>query len=97
MKSVEQALKVAGDCALARAAREIMVVGGAAVYAALLPKAARVYLSRVHAVPEGDAGFPELDLGLWREISSEYHPRGEKDEFDYTISVFERAGTNDAA
>lgn len=97
VESAQQALKVARDCALARAAREIMVVGGAAVYAALLPKAARIYFTRVHAKPEGDVGFPELDPGIWREISTQHHPREEKDEFDYTISVFERAGTVDAA
>jgi dihydrofolate reductase len=97
VESVEQALKVASDCAMARAAKEMMVVGGAEVYAALLPKAERIYFTRVHAKPEGDVRFPELDLGVWREVSSEHHPRGEKDEFDYTISVFERAGTDSAA
>jgi dihydrofolate reductase len=97
VESVEQALKVAGDCAMARAAREVMVIGGAAVYAALLPRAERIYFTRVHAKPEGDVAFPELDPELWGQVSSEHHPRGEKDEFDYTISVFERAGTDHAA
>jgi len=93
VESVEQALKVAGDCAMARAAKEIMVIGGAAVYAALLPRAARVYLTRVHAKPEGDLSFPELDPAKWYEVSSERRGAGARDEFDYTISVFERAGT----
>ena len=97
VESVEQALKVAGDCALARAAKEIMVIGGAAIYAALLPRAERIYFTRVHARPDGDVGFPELAPEIWREVSSERRPRGEKDEFDYTISVFERAGTDSAA
>ena len=97
VESVEQALKVAGDCAMARAAKEIMVIGGAAIYAALLPRAARIYFTRVHATPDGDVSFPELDPGVWREVSSKHHQRGEKDEFDYTISVFERAGTDSAA
>ena len=97
VESVEQALKVAGDCAMARAAKEIMVIGGAAIYAALLPRAARIYFTRVHASPDGDVSFPELDPGLWSEVSSEHHPSRENDEFDYTISVFERAGTDRAA
>ena len=97
VESVEQALKVAADCAMARAAKEIMVIGGAAIYAALLPRAARIYFTRVHASPDGDVRFPELRPDLWREVSSEHHPSGENDEFDYTISVFERAGTDSAA
>ena len=91
VESVAQALKVASDCAMARAAKEVMVIGGSAVYAAMLPRAARIYFTRVHAKPDGDVSFPEIDAALWREVSSEHHPRGEKDEFDYTISVFERA------
>lgn len=91
VESVEQALKVASDCAMARAAKEIMVIGGAAVYAALLPRAARVYLTRVHATPAGDLSFPDLDPAKWREVSKEHHAAGARDEFDYTISVFERA------
>jgi len=97
VESVEQALKVAGDCAMARAAREIMVIGGAAIYAALLPRAGRIYFTRVHAKPDGDVSLPELDREIWREVSSEHHARGEKDEFDYTISIFARAGTDSAA
>ncbi len=97
VESVEQALKVAGDCAMARAAKEIMVIGGAAIYAALLPRAGRIYFTRVHAKPDGDVSLPELDREIWREVSSEHHARGEKDEFDYTISIFARAGTDSAA
>jgi dihydrofolate reductase len=97
VESIEQALKVAGDCAMARAAKEIMVIGGAAVYAALLPRASRVYLTRVHAEPDGDLSFPDLDPAKWREVSSEHQAAGARDEFDYTISVFERAGTAKSA
>lgn len=97
VESIEQALKVAGDCALARAAKEMMVIGGADVYAALLPHAARIYFTRVHAKPDGDVRFPSLDPAIWREASSQHYPRGESDEFAYTISVFERIGTAGAA
>lgn len=97
VESVEQALKVAGGCAFARAAKEVMVIGGAEIYAALLPQAKRIYLTRIHAEPNGDVSFPAIDQAIWRKVSSEHHPRGEKDEFDYTISVFERDGTDRAA
>jgi dihydrofolate reductase len=93
VESIEQALKVAGDCAMARAAKEIMVIGGAAVYAALLPRASRVYLTRVHAEPAGDLSFPDLEPAKWRQVSSARQAAGARDEFAYTISVFERAGT----
>jgi dihydrofolate reductase len=92
VESVEQALKVAQDCAEARSAHEIMVIGGAAIYKEMLPQAGRLYLTRVHAEPEGDVHVPEIDLGEWTETSRSYHPREEGDEHDYTIFVYERAG-----
>jgi dihydrofolate reductase len=39
---------------------EVMVIGGSQIYALALPKADRIYLTRVHQEPEGDAFFPEF-------------------------------------
>jgi dihydrofolate reductase len=91
VESVEQALKVAGDCAIARGVPEIMVIGGAEIYASMLPHASRLYLTRVHAEPEGDVRFPELDLSAWRPVENTYHPRSDSDEHDYTVIVYERS------
>jgi hypothetical protein len=46
---------------------ELMVIGGAQIYAAALPRAQRLYLTRVHARPEGDAFLPAIDWSEWRE------------------------------
>ena len=48
---------------------ELMVVGGAELYALALPIASRLYLTEVHLQPEGDAWFPAFDRTLWREVS----------------------------
>ena len=40
-----------------RGGDEIMVIGGAGVFDAALPVADRIYLTRVHAAPEGDTYF----------------------------------------
>ncbi|MEL0013323.1 MAG: dihydrofolate reductase, partial [Alphaproteobacteria bacterium] len=44
------------DAALAQVpdADEVMVIGGAEIYALALPHVARVYLTQVHAAPDGD-------------------------------------------
>ncbi len=49
---------------------EIMVIGGAEIYAMALPRASRMLLTRVHQSPEGDAFFPEFDAS-WQLVSSE--------------------------
>ena len=62
------------DEALAFAAgeqpQEIMILGGADLYRATLPRAARVYLTEVHRDFAGDAHF-DFDRRGWRERSRE--------------------------
>jgi dihydrofolate reductase len=80
------------DAALARVADapEVMVIGGAAVYAATLPRAARIYLTRVRAAPEGDVFFPELDPADWRETLVLEHPADARHAHAYAVYQLER-------
>ena len=57
--------------AAARGARELMVIGGAGVYALALPRAERLYLTRVEGRFEGDVYFPRWDEAEWQEESRE--------------------------
>ncbi len=68
---------------------ESMVLGGAQIYEALLARATRVYLTEVHAAPEGDTRFAFVRDG-WREVSRERHAKGEADTSDYSFVVLER-------
>ena len=53
----------------ASGAEELMVIGGAAVYAALMARADRLLLTEVDGAFEGDTWFPEVDEARWREAS----------------------------
>ena len=60
--------------ALARAALlpgDVIVVGGAQVYAEALPMAAEQIISEVPLAPEGDAFYPEIDPAVWEEVDRE--------------------------
>jgi dihydrofolate reductase len=72
------------------AAPEVVVIGGAAVYAAALPRADRIYLTRVHARPEGDVFFPAFDPSDWRESLVLEHPADERHAFAFSIFQLER-------
>ncbi len=48
---------------------ELIVIGGAELYRQTLPLAARLELTRVHAVVDGDAFFPTIDAEAWRETA----------------------------
>ncbi len=63
--SVDAALALAGDGAIA-------VIGGAEIFALLLPRADRIELTEVHLRPAGDAVVPPFTG--WREVAREPHP-----------------------
>jgi len=52
----------------------LSVVGGAEIYALLLPCADRIELTEVDDAPEGDTVVPAFDPRLWREDAREEHP-----------------------
>ena len=85
VSSVEEAMTVAGG------AEEIMIIGGSEIYALFLPHAGRLYLTRVHADIEGDARLPDLELDAWHLVSEEPHAADDRNEFDVTFRVYERA------
>lgn len=89
---LQAALALARRFAAERKVDEIMVLGGASVYAAALPLASRLYLTRVRAAPEGDVTFPALDPAQWREVRCEEPPRGPDDEYSFSAIVLERIG-----
>jgi dihydrofolate reductase len=50
---------------------DVMIGGGAAVYAAALPYADVQIISEVGAAPEGDTHYPDFSRSRWREVSRE--------------------------
>lgn len=87
---MEQALRVARDLAFARGAREIAVIGGAEIFARILPRANAVELTEVHAAPEGDTKLPAFDGAAWREVSRENRDAGPKDSAAFSFVRLER-------
>ena len=70
---------------------EAFVAGGAQIYAQALPVADRIFLTRVHARPEGDILFPAREESRWREVSREDHPADERNDHDYSFIVLKRS------
>ncbi|MGM0537387.1 MAG: dihydrofolate reductase [Pseudomonadota bacterium] len=65
---LESALRLADQQATIDGVEEIMVMGGAQIYAQALPFASRLYLTEVDIEVAGDACFPELDMSEWEEV-----------------------------
>jgi dihydrofolate reductase len=68
---------------------DVFVIGGAKVFDAALPRASRIYETRVHAIVQGDISF-DPDLSHWLEENREEHKADGKDMFDYTYITYVR-------
>ena len=82
--TVDDALNAAGN------AEEVMIVGGGEIYRQFLPRADRIYLTRVQAEIDGDTTFPELDMSEWNVVAVEEYPAGDEREFGFEIETLDR-------
>ncbi len=89
------------DAALASARsqgeEEAFVVGGAVIYELALPRADRLYLTRVHADVPGDVFFPDIAddrFGHWSLAEETRHPADERHAHPFTFQRWERADSS---
>ncbi len=76
--------------AAARNDRELFVIGGAALYRLTLPRADRLYLTRVHAEVEGDVFLPPIDFSQWELREETAHPADERHAFPFTFLTYQK-------
>ena len=86
-----EAVSLAKTAANRAGADEIMVIGGAQIYSALLSVTDRIYLTRIHAMPDGDTKFPDLPPDEWREVSRQPLHKGQNDDHPAVLLTMERA------
>lgn len=67
---------------------ENFIIGGGQIYSQSIEIADKVELTRVHTIVEADTFFPKIDEKEWNLISSEYHPKDEKHQFDFTYLTY---------
>lgn len=82
--SLDQALEAAGD------SEELMVMGGAQVYAAALPLARRIYLTRIHDRFKGDTWFPDFDETDWDQLARQDHAADAENPHAHSFILLQR-------
>ena len=75
----------------ARDRKELMIIGGAAIYAAALTQATRLFLTEVHATIDGDVYFPDFHRSRWTETMRTPRLADQQSEQDYSFVVLEKA------
>jgi dihydrofolate reductase len=71
--------------------KELMIIGGAKVYAETIDEADKIYITRVHHVFEdADAFFPPIDEQKWKLVSNQDFFKDDKHAYDYSFQLWQR-------
>jgi dihydrofolate reductase len=87
VRSVEEAIELAATAGAA----ELVVAGGAEVFALALPYATRLVLTRVHLRSGGTVLFPPINEMDWRVIDERFHPADAENSAAFAIRTLVRA------
>ena len=90
VSSLDDAIETARAVALDGGVDEIAVIGGGMIYNALWDRADRLYVTHVHATPDGDTHLPAIDQSVWEEVSREPTVRGDNDSAAMSFVIYER-------
>lgn len=70
---------------------EVLIIGGAQIYAATFEQVTTLYLTRLHATfPQADAFFPPINADEWDTIDEEHHPADDRNPYPYTFVTLRR-------
>ncbi len=86
--SLDDALKIANraDCEQ----DQLFIIGGGAIYELALPRAEKLYLTRVHADIVGDVSFPPVDWQQWELKEQSNHTADLLNDFPYSFEMYQR-------
>lgn len=76
--------------AAAGAVEDVMIIGGAEIYALALPQASCIECTRVHATVDGDTFFPPFDAKAWQEVACESHSADERNDHAMSFVTLQR-------
>lgn len=88
--SIEAALARAAEVARAAGVDEVMIIGGGELYAQLMGRADRLYISHIDIEPAGDVRFPAISAEEWAVVDEPSVEPSPKDEATYRVKVYER-------
>jgi len=83
-------LEEAIDFARKAGEEELFIVGGEEIYKLAMSVTDRIYLTRIHAVVEGDTFYPELDLNSLHQKSIDKRKADERNPYNYDFIIYER-------
>ena len=90
-KSTKEAIDAAKEKCLGNENyNEIVIIGGGYLFRDTLTITNKLVLTCVDCNIAGDIYYPNIDLSLWKEKSSESFSKNEDNEYNFTVRVYEK-------
>ena len=86
VSSLEEGIQAAAETD----AKEAFVIGGGQIFEQALAIADKIYITRVHAVLEGDTYFPVFSESEWQLLSTLDFSADEKHAYAYSFQVWQK-------
>ena len=88
--SLDSAIDVAKKIAIEAGIEEIIIGGGGEIYKQAMKLASILYISRVHATPQGDTKFPDINPANWLKVSTEPLEPYPNDTANVSVETYHR-------
>lgn len=69
---------------------ELFIIGGGEIFKQCFHRANCLYLTRIHAIQQGDVFFPAVKNDEWQLVSAQRRMKDDKNVFDMSFLVFNR-------
>lgn len=71
-------------------AKECYIIGGGEIFKQVMPRADRIYMTRVHTTLDGDTFFPKISENEWLLASDTRFEADAKHAFPYSFQIWQR-------
>jgi dihydrofolate reductase len=88
--TVANSIKDAINSAKQQEDTETFIIGGAEIYRQTIGLVDKLYITKIHALFEGDTLFPDIDWKTWKEAKKENFSADNKNRFSYSFLEFVR-------
>lgn len=71
--------------------KDLYIIGGGQIFSAFESYLDQAVVTYIHAILEGDTYFPkDFDMDSFEEIARQFHPKDDKNEYDFTVKILKR-------
>ena len=85
---VASSLEAAVELSKGTDCKEVFILGGGQLYKTSMALADKIFMTRVHAVLQGDTSFPEINEKEWQLSSNTDFPADGKNGYEYSFQVW---------